>query len=177
MGIATTLHGRVLATLEAACAGEDWRRVRSLGWLVTGNLLEQDARLGRIALAQVLLVSMATRLLLNDTAASVDPHGEGVLSLLQLGARYLRSEVWQGRTPRLGICLLPDEMMEGGADDERRQLRALYHRLGLVPGEQWIPPGSFEERNRMWWLPGNIKRYMPRLPLGDPPMIWGRRKG
>ena len=48
MGIAATLQGRVLATLEAACAGEDGRWVRSLRWLVTGNLLEQDARLGRI---------------------------------------------------------------------------------------------------------------------------------
>ncbi|MFI0609958.1 MAG: hypothetical protein ACH37Z_18945 [Anaerolineae bacterium] len=116
---------------------------------------------------------MATRLLLNNTRATVDTHGEGGLSMLQLGGRHLRSEAWQGRTPQLGICLLPDELTEV-AGDERRRLRAFYHRLGLTPGEQWIPPGSFEERNLMWWLPGNIKRYKPRMPIGAPPLIWGR---
>lgn len=61
MGIATTLLGRVLATLESACAGEDRPRVRSLGWLVTGMLLEQDARLVRIALAMGSTASAARR--------------------------------------------------------------------------------------------------------------------
>lgn len=28
----------------------------------------------------------------------------------------------------------------------------------------------------MWWLPGKIMRYMPRLPIGDPPFIWGRER-
>jgi hypothetical protein len=150
---------------KSACFGIERVRLTSPARL--------DCLLLGIAIAQVLLISMATRLLLTHTGAAVDTHGEGGLSLLQLGARHLRSEVWQGRTPRLGICLLPDELTED-ASDERRRLRAFYHRLGLTPGEQWVPPDSFEERNLMWWLPGNIKRYKPRLPIGDPPLIWGR---
>lgn len=39
-------------------------------------------------------------------------------------------------------------------------------------GLRWIPPGSFEERNAVWWLPGNNKRYPPRMPIVDSPMIW-----
>ena len=61
MGISATLYGRVLASLETASAGEDRRRVRSLGWLVTGILLEQDARLGRITLAMGSAASAASR--------------------------------------------------------------------------------------------------------------------
>ena len=61
MGVSATLYGRVLASLEGACAEEDRRRVRSLGWLVTGILLEQDARLGRIALAMGSAASAASR--------------------------------------------------------------------------------------------------------------------
>ncbi|MBK8541250.1 MAG: hypothetical protein IPL60_14790 [Ardenticatenia bacterium] len=150
---------------KSACFGIERVRLTSPARL--------DCLLLGIAMAQVLLVSMATRLLLNNTRATVDTHGEGGLSMLQLGGRHLRSEAWQGRTPQLGICLLPDELTEV-AGDERRRLRAFYHRLGLTPGEQWIPPGSFEERNLMWWLPGNIKRYKPRMPIGAPPLIWGR---
>jgi hypothetical protein len=150
---------------KSACFGIERVRLTSPARL--------DCLLLGIAMAQVLLVSMATRLLLNNTRATVDTHGEGGLSMLQLGGRHLRSEAWQGRTPQLGICLLPDELTEV-AGDERRRLRAFYHRLGLTPGERWVPPGSFEERNLMWWLPGNIKRYKPRLPIGAPPLIWGR---
>ncbi|MBK7780164.1 MAG: hypothetical protein IPJ58_05110 [Ardenticatenia bacterium] len=49
---------------------------------------------------------------MNNTRATVDTHGEGGLSMLQLGACHLRSEAWQGRNPRLGICHLPDELAE-----------------------------------------------------------------
>ncbi len=129
-----------------------------------------------VAIAQALLASLATRLLMEGGEASVDAHGSGGLSLLQLGARYFRSEAWQGRTPRLGIWLLPHEMMEEEVD-ERPALRAFYFRLGLEPGVRWIPPKSFEERNLMGWLPAPRKRYPPRMPIGDPPLIRGPGEG
>ncbi|MBK8541257.1 MAG: hypothetical protein ACH37Z_17595 [Anaerolineae bacterium] len=103
----------------------------------------------------------------------MDTHGEGGLSMLQLVACHLRSEAWQGRNPRLGICHLPDELAED-AGDGRRRLRARYHRLGLTPSEHCIPPCSFEERNLKWLLPGNIKRLKPRMPIAAPPLIWGQ---
>ena len=68
-------------------------------------------------------------------------------------------------------CLLPDELMQEQLD-ERRRLRAFCRGRGLGPGECWIPPGSFEERNATWWLPGNITWYPPRMPIDDPPSIW-----
>ncbi len=153
------------ASLEAACFGIEQVRLTSPARL--------DGLLMGIVMAQVLLVSLATRLSLNNTRATVDTHGKGGLSLLQLGACHLRSEVWQGRTPLPGICLLPDELAEDTGDG-RRRLRARYHRLGLTPGEPWIAPYSFEDRNLKWLLPGNIKRYKPRMPIGAPPFIWGR---
>ncbi len=61
--------------------------------------------------------------------------------------------------------------------DERPALCASYFRLGLEPGVLWIPPKSFEERNLMWWLPGPRKRYPPRMPIGDPPLIRGPGEG
>ncbi|MBK7780157.1 MAG: hypothetical protein IPJ58_05075 [Ardenticatenia bacterium] len=105
---------------KAACFGIERVRQTSPARL--------DCLLLRIAMAQVLLVSMATRLLLSNTRATVDTHGEGGLSMLQLGGRHLRREAWQGRSPRLGICLLPDELTED-AGDERRRLRAFHHPL------------------------------------------------
>ncbi len=116
------------------------------------------------------------RRLMEGAEASVDAHGSGGLSLLQLEARYLRSEAWQGRTPRLGIWLLPDGLMEEDVD-ERQALHAFYFRLDLEPGIHWIPPRSFEERNLMWWLPGHRKRYPPRIPIGDPPRIRSEAAG
>ena len=80
---------------KTACFGIE--RVR----LMTPHRL--DRLLLGVAIAQVLLVSLATRLLMEGGEASVDAHGSGGLSLLQLGARYLRSEAWQGRTPRMQI--------------------------------------------------------------------------
>ncbi len=45
MGAQGTVQGRVLRLLEKACKAEDSRTVRSPGWLVTGLLTEQEARL------------------------------------------------------------------------------------------------------------------------------------
>lgn len=61
MGVSGTIHRRVMAVLESACAGEDRRNVRSLGWMVTGILLEPDARLPRIALAMSPTATLASR--------------------------------------------------------------------------------------------------------------------
>ena len=61
----------------------------------------------------------------------------------------MRSSIWQGRTPRIGICLLPDELMQEQLD-ERCRLRAFYRGRGPVPGECWIPPGAQRDVVAAW---------------------------
>ncbi|MBK8540719.1 MAG: hypothetical protein IPL60_12050 [Ardenticatenia bacterium] len=73
-------------------------------------------------------------------------------------------------TPKINLCLVPDTPLAGHAD-ERRTLPMFYQRLGLEPGKVWIPPRSFASRNAMWWLPGKIKGYPPREPIGNPPRL------
>ena len=121
-----------------------------------------------IAIAQRILLSVGTRVDLALGRRSIDAHCEGGLSLLQLGARAFRSDVWRGVTPKISLCLVPDTPLAGHAD-EKRTLQVSYHRLGLEPGKVWILPRSFESRNAMWWLTGTIKRYPPREPIGNPP--------
>lgn len=123
-----------------------------------------------LAVAELVLKSLATDCLLRGDAWEVDENIAGGLSLLQVGARLLRRSVWNGRTPTLRLGLLPD-YSERGTVAERRTLRRFYRRLGIEPGRRWIPPNSFEERNVMWWLPGPTKRYSPRMPVGDPPVL------
>jgi hypothetical protein len=118
-----------------------------------------------IAIAQLILLSVGTCLELALGRRSIDAHGEGGLSLLQLGARAFRSDVWRGVTPKIILCLVPDAPLAGHAD-KKRTLRVFYHRLGLEPGKVWIPQRSFESRNAMWWLPAPIKRCPPREPIG-----------
>lgn len=138
---------------------------------VSGVVVGRVARiLGGIAIAQRILLSVWTRLELALGRRSIDAHGEGGLSLLQLCARALRSDVWRGVTPKINLCLVPDTPLAGHAD-ERRTLPMFYQRLGLEPGKVWIPPSSFESRNAMWWLPGTIKGYPPREPIGNPPRL------
>lgn len=123
-----------------------------------------------IAVAELYLKSLGTRTLLQGAGHEVDAHREGGHSLLQLGARFLRRCLWRGVTPPLTLGLVPDAPM-AGRSDERATLQAFYRRLGLVPGQRWVPPDSFEERNVLWWLPGNVKRYPPRQPVGNPPLL------
>lgn len=138
---------------------------------VSGVVVGRAARiLLGIAIAQRILLSVGTYLDLALGRRSIDAHGEGGLSLLQLGARAFRSDVWRGVTPKISLCLVPDAPLAGNAD-ENRTLRVIYHRLGLEPSKVWIPQRSFESRNAMWWLPGTIKRYPPREPIGNPPRL------
>ena len=123
-----------------------------------------------IAMAQRTLLSVGICLAPALGRRSIDAHGEGGFSPLQLGARAFRSDVWRGVTPKISLCLVPDTPLAGHAD-EKSTLQVSYHRLGLEPGKVWIPPRSFESRNAMWWLPGTIKRYPPREPIGNPPRL------
>lgn len=126
-----------------------------------------DRLLLGIAITQVLLVSLATRLIYFGNRREVDAHYDGGLSLLQLGARAFRASVYRGRTPKLHICVVPDDFSRPRGLECRR-LKAFYYRMGIKPGQRWIPPDSFESRNSMWWLPGQIRRFPPRFPEGDP---------
>lgn len=120
-----------------------------------------------IASAQLLLLSVGTRVDLALGRRSIDAHGDVGLGLLQMGARAFRSDVWRGVTPKICLCLVPDTPLAGHAD-EKRTLQVSDHRLGLEPGKVWIPQRSFESRSAMWWLYGTIKGYPPREPIGNP---------
>ncbi len=61
-----------------------------------------DRLLLGVAIAQVLLVLLATRLLMEGREASVDAHGSGGLSLLQLGARSSAARPGKGERPGWG---------------------------------------------------------------------------
>ena len=116
--------------------------------------------LGGIAIAQRILLSVWTRLELALGRRSIDAHGEGGLSLLQLCARALRSDVWRGVTPKINLCLVPDTPLAGHAD-ERRTLPMFYQRLGLEPGTVWIPPRSFGPATRCGGYLGRSRAILP----------------
>ena len=144
MGISGTLYGWVLASLEAACAGEDRRRVRSLGWLVTGLLLEQDARLSRIALAMGLAASAASRqrqllrLLDSGLDLRLPPRLERMLKA-DRGFQHLELLAWCHQHGWLYRIRAKSQLGVRLPDGTEGRLRAFNHRLGLTPGEQWIP--------------------------------------
>lgn len=127
-----------------------------------------DQLLAGMALAQLFLKSVGTRLRLDGNPHSVDPHYRARgLSILQLGARKVRMDMYRGRAPKIEVALWTDDDVRG-RKGERQMLRDYYARRGLPYRKRWIPPGSFEERNAHWWLPNG---YSPRISQDDPPVI------
>ena len=127
-----------------------------------------DQLLADVALAQLFLKSIGTRIQLDGDPAEIDAHhGSDGLSVLQLGARQVRKETLLGRAPTIEVALWPDDEIRG-REGERAMLKRFHARKGLPYARRWIPPGSFEERNTMWWLP---KRYRPRIGQDEPPVI------
>ena len=121
-----------------------------------------------MAIAQLFLKSIGTRILLDGRRGHVDGHYDAPgASLLQLGMRQVRQDVLRGKAPRVEVALLADDDVRG-MPGEGRLLKRFHARKGLPYGERWLPPGSYEARNSMWWLPGGIT---PRFSTGQPPVL------
>lgn len=124
--------------------------------------------LGALALAQLFLKSIGTRVLLDDRRGEVDAHyDEPGASLLQLGVRQTRMDLLRGRAPRIEVALLIDSDVRG-TRGEQAMLKRFHARKGLPYTERWLPPRSYEANNVLWWLPNAI---MPRFPRDQPPML------
>ena len=96
----TSVSGRVFFRDDKS-AGFQLERCR-----VT-DLPRLDQLLAGVALAQLFLKSVGTRVLLEGRRRTIDPHhGEPGSSLLQLGARQVRQHILQGRAPRVEIAIL-----------------------------------------------------------------------
>ncbi len=127
-----------------------------------------DRLLGAMALAQVFLKSIGTRVQLESRRRDVDAHyDEPGASVLQLGVRQVRMDVLRSRAPKVEVALLMDDDIRG-MPGEGRVLRRFHERKGLPYGKRWFPPQSYESRNAMWWLPNGT---IPRFLTDDPPVI------
>lgn len=127
-----------------------------------------DHLLGGLALAQLFLKSIGTRVMLEGRRQEVDAHyDEPGASLLQLGVRQVRMDLLRGRAPKVEVALLPDTDVRG-TRGERGMLKSFHARKGLPYAQRWLPPGSYEARNAYWWLPYAI---MPRFPKDPPPVL------
>jgi hypothetical protein len=113
-----------------------------------------------LALAQLYIVTAGDDLAALGAQGLVQSSAAAHLSRFQLGCRAIRRAAWRGEPLSLRVHLTPDPppaSIDGALVDARR----ICHRIGLVPGQVWLPAGSFEIRNAYWWLPG---RFPPRLP-------------
>lgn len=113
-----------------------------------------------LAVAYLYLVTVGDDVVARAQRAWIQPSDAHSLSRFQIGCRYVRRAVWRGEAVPLRIHLQPD-VPPVDLEDAERAAREVHHRLGLIPGQVWLPYRSFETENAYWWLPGKVK---PRFP-------------